>query len=215
MKSPEKLKGLYAITEDSSESDSLISRVEQALKGGARIVQYRDKSSDHDRRLRECRSLVELCSQYAVPLIVNDDTELARATNAGGVHLGREDGDLVEARKKLGDDAIIGISCYNRMDLAVEAVAAGADYIAFGRFFPSSTKPDAVQADTDLLRQARETLGVPMVAIGGITPENGGFLIDAGADMLAVVHGIFGQADVQDACSRFTRLFRQTEILPS
>lgn len=206
------LKGLYAITDASLASDKdIVTQVELALRGGARAIQYRDKHQDHRQKAEEAAALLRLCRTAGVPLIINDDVELAAAIQADGVHLGRDDPNPGEARRRLGPGAIIGISCYNRLDLAFRAQAADADYVAFGRFFPSSIKPQAVQAKLDLLTSARAALKLPIVAIGGITPENGGPLIAAGADMLAVIHGIFGQADIPRACQDFNKLFEETE----
>lgn len=206
------LQGLYVITGDRSEASwTLTDGVEQALRGGARLVQYRDKSTERARRDREAAALVQLCRRYRTPLIVNDDLELARAVEADGVHLGREDGDPAAARQRLGRGKLIGVSCYNRFDLAVAAAEAGADYVAFGSFFPSPTKPQAVRADPELLRRARRSLPIPVVAIGGITPENGRALITAGADMLAVISAVFDQADISAAARDFSDLFEQPE----
>ena len=207
-----KLRGLYAITDRRlAEHQGLETQVAEALEGGASIIQYRDKSGDAGCRLRDAGALLRLCREAGALLIINDDVELAGITGADGVHLGRGDGNPSAARARLGPDAIIGISCYDRFERAQAAQEAGADYVAFGRFFPSATKPEAVQADPDLLKRARGLLSIPAVAIGGITPENGRALIDAGADMLAVVHGVFGQPDVRAACRRFTRLFEHLE----
>jgi thiamine-phosphate pyrophosphorylase len=188
-------------------TQSLIRRVELALAGGARLVQYRDKSRDLSLRLAQARALGTLCDAAGVPLIINDDIQLAAAVSADGVHLGRDDPDPREARRLLGPSALIGVSCYDRLDLAEAAQAAGADYVAFGSFFPSSTKPLAVRADLDLLRQARRRIRLPLVAIGGITPENGAALIEAGADLLAVVSGVFGAPDLRAAAAAYARLF--------
>ncbi len=203
-------KGLYAITDrELASGEGIIRQVEQALAGGVRAVQYRDKGTDRERRRQEARALLELCRSRCVPLIINDDPELAAAIGADGVHLGKGDAGILQAREILGPQALIGVSCYNHLDLALAAEAQGADYVAFGRFFSSSTKPDAVQADLALLREARPLLHIPIVAIGGITPENGGPLVAAGADMLAVIHGLFGQPDIRAACERFNTLFEQ------
>jgi thiamine-phosphate pyrophosphorylase len=205
------LTGLYAITNASlTEADTLIRQVEQALIGGTRIIQYRNKFRDKNanQRLQTCLALRELTRRYDALLIVNDDVELARITQADGVHLGMDDMNPQQAREQLEQDKIIGISCYNRFDLAKQAVKAGADYVAFGSFFPSTTKPDAVKAEIEILKQAKETLDVPIVAIGGITPENGQALIEAGTDMLAVVDGVFGQTDIEAAARRFHDLFQ-------
>jgi len=203
------LTGLYAITDSSQ--NQLESKVELALKGGARILQYRDKSSDQTRRLTQAKRLLDLCRRHDAIFIINDDVELAKAIGADGVHLGRDDHDIESARIALGNEAIIGLSCYNQLDLAVSAQNAGADYVAFGRFFPSSTKPHAVQAEIELLSAAKRTLRLPIVAIGGITPENGALLIEAGADMLAVIQGLFAQQDIRTAAEQFQKLFVQNE----
>ncbi len=200
--------GLYVITDGAStDSGQLSERVARAVAAGAAAVQYRDKSADAGRRLQEARALVEICRAAGVPLIVNDDVELAAQAEADGVHLGRDDGDIGRARRRLGRGALIGVSCYNELERARHGAAAGADYLAFGRFFPSATKPDAVQANPELLSTARRTLALPLVAIGGITPENGGPLIAAGADLLAVIHGVFGAPDIGAAAAAYVRLF--------
>lgn len=204
-----RLHGLYVITDTALCAGRLEAMVEQALLGGARVVQYRDKSDDTGRRLAEAKALAELCREHAALLIVNDDIELARASGAQGVHLGREDGALATARTALGPEAVIGLSCYNDFSRAQRAQQDGADYIAFGRFFPSQTKPGAVQADPGLLRRGRLELDRPLVAIGGITPENARSLIAAGAHMLAVIHAVFGARDIRAACESFTALFEE------
>jgi len=207
-----RLRGLYAITPaDASRPGELLPRVAAALQGGARILQYRDKGPDRARRRANAEALKKQCQIYGALLIINDDVELAGEVGADGVHIGRDDGDIGHARRKLGHEAIIGISCYNQLPLAIQAQAAGADYVAFGRFFPSLTKPQAVQAHPELLSEARRALRVPVVAIGGITPENGASLIQAGADMLAVVNAVFGQQDIEAGCRRFLPLFDNPE----
>ena len=209
-----RLRGLYVITSAATDDTAaLIHKVTQALAGGAALIQYRDKSTDTARRLAEARALQNLCRNYQVPLIINDDVALARATQAQGVHLGAEDAAVGDARQQLGRAAIIGVSCYNNLSRAQAAAEAGADYIAFGRFFPSRTKPQAVIASVELLRAARAELSIPLVAIGGITPDNAAPLLAAGADMLAVVEGIFGAEDAQSAARRYTHLFEQQESL--
>ncbi len=201
------LTGLYAVTNQPQDSAQLIKQVSMALAGGARIIQYRDKSSDHARRIDEAGALLSLCHQHQVPLIINDDIELACQIQADGVHLGQQDAALKDARDKLGEHCIIGISCYNDFSLAQQAVADGADYIAFGAFFPSGTKPSALAASRDLLHRAKQELEIPVVAIGGITPHNAAALLDAGADMLAVVQGLFAQPDIKLAARAFSSLF--------
>lgn len=208
------LRGLYAITDSRSTVRDLVEQVEQALTGGARVIQYRDKNGSPLLRERQAAGLLQICRAAGVPLIINDDLELAARLGADGVHLGRDDPSPLQARQALGATALIGVSCYNRLQLAVEAQWEGADYVAFGRFFASSSKPQAVQATPELLLQARARLKLPIVAIGGITSENGAPLISAGADMLAVIHGIFGQPDIRLACEHFARLFETTEASP-
>ncbi len=167
-----RLRGLYAITDPVLLPDErLLAGVAAAIRGGARLVQYRDKGRDRDRRLAQARALARLCSESDALLIVNDDPELAAEAGAHGVHLGRDDAPVAEARRLLGESAIIGVSCYADPARA-ERFAAEADYLAFGRFFPSRTKPDALPADPALLGDARR-LGRPLAAIGGITADNG------------------------------------------
>ncbi|WP_266183893.1 thiamine phosphate synthase [Dyella humicola] len=197
-------RGLYVIT-DGPRPD-LLEVVAQALAGGAQLVQYRDKTTDSARRLAEARVIQALCADRGIPMIVNDDIELARAAGADGVHLGEDDGDVAAARNALGQQAIIGVSCYDSLERARALAAAGADYVAFGAFFPSPTKPNAGRASPELLRQSA-ALGVPRVAIGGITPDNGGSLIEAGADYLAVISAVFGAPDVRAAAECFAQLF--------
>lgn len=201
-------RGLYAITDSHLiPADKLTDQVAAAIRGGAAVIQYRDKSSSPEQRQQQTATLVSLCHDHGIPLIINDDAELAAAAGADGVHLGKSDSTLRSARKRLGANAIIGVSCYNELERAVEAAREGADYVAFGRFFPSQSKPDAVTADPELLRQARQRLSIPVVAIGGITPENGPPLVTAGAQLLAAIHGVFGQADTEAAARRYAELF--------
>lgn len=197
--------GLYAITPDCEDFTLLLSRVEAALTGGARVIQLRDKR--HRISQAGADRLLQLCHAYQVPLIVNDDIELAERIGADGVHLGREDAGASQARDRLGGEAILGISCYADLRRAISAEKAGATYVAFGAFFPSVTKPNATLAPIELLTSAKAVLTCPIVAIGGITPENGAVLLEAGADLLAAIDGIFRPQDPQQAVRRFTRLF--------
>jgi thiamine-phosphate pyrophosphorylase len=196
--------GLYAIT-DGPRAD-LIEVCAAAIAGGAAMLQYRDKTADSMRRHAEASALADLCARYRVPLIVNDDVALAAAAGASGVHLGEDDDDLAAARALLGADAIIGVSCYDSLDRARHLAAAGADYLAFGAFFASPTKPQARSATPQLLREAK-ALGVPLVAIGGITADNGAELIEAGADFLAVISAVFAAVDVAAASRMLANLF--------
>jgi thiamine-phosphate pyrophosphorylase len=192
------VRGLYAITQtDNKSPDTIINEVAAAIKGGAVIVQYRDKNPIDAPFL--ARELVKICHQHNVPLLINDDIDLAALVGADGVHLGREDGAVAQARKQLGSDAIIGVSCYNFVEQAVAAEAQGATYAAFGRFFPSSSKPLAAPAQIETLRQAKLELTIPIVAIGGILPNNAAQLLAAGADLLAVIGGIFDHQPEQSA----------------
>jgi len=184
---------LYLITPETPDSALLVERIRAVLPFTA-LLQYRDKLSDPHLQLERAHALKALCDEFAVPLIINDDVALAKAVDAAGVHLGEDDGAIADARARLGGDAIIGASCYDRIELAGDAVAQGADYIAFGALFPSSTKPNARRATPELFAQASR-LPVPRVAIGGITPDNVRTAIAAGADLAAVISGVFDAAD--------------------
>lgn len=206
-----RLHGLYAIADTQYlPAARLAPAVEAAIAGGARVIQYRDKRHDAASRVRQARDLAAICRRHGVLFLVNDDVVLAEAAGADGVHLGRGDMLPAAARRLLGPGKIIGVSCYNELERALAAERAGADYVAFGSFFPSRTKPQAVRATPDLLRAAKQRLPIPVVAIGGITPENGAALIEAGADMLAVIEGVFAQPDVRAAARHYARLFPET-----
>ena len=202
------LAGLYVIADTSSiDAARLVDSVALAIAGGAHVIQYRDKAGDRESRLRQATALARLCENHRVPLIINDDPKLAADVGAAGVHLGRTDPSLTKIRRRLGSQAIIGISCYNQIELALAAEAEGANYVAFGSFYSSTTKPKAVRALPELLQTAKQQLNIPVVAIGGITPENGAALINAGADSLAVIQGVFKQADIRQAAYRYALLF--------
>ena len=201
-----RISGLYAITPGESDTAVLLRKVKLALLGGAQVLQYRNKTADAALCLEQARALKALTQEFSVPLIINDDAVLAQRVEADGVHLGGEDVSVATARAVLGSGKIIGVSCYNRMALAHEAVRQGASYVAFGSFFASSVKPDALVATPDLLRQARREIAVPLVAIGGITAQNCMQLLDAGADALAVISEVFGAADIQNAARQLANL---------
>jgi len=203
-----RLHGLYAITDSALMPDTttLLQSVEAALRGGASIIQYRDKSDDLAQRLTQARLLAALCQRYARPLVINDDISLAEAVGVG-VHLGQKDGNPTSARKRLGPDCIIGVTCHNRLDLALKAQQQGADYVAFGAFFPSATKPDATPAPLSLLQDAKQQLHLPVVAIGGLSVDNAPRVISSGADMVAVIHQLFSAPDITYQAQRFTALF--------
>lgn len=197
-------KGLYLITPDEADSARLLARVEPLLPFTA-CLQYRNKAADAALRARQAGLLQAVCAEAGVPLIVNDDAALAAAVGAEGVHLGEEDGDIAVARASVGD-AIVGMSCYDDLALAEHAAAMGADYIAFGAFFPSPTKPNARRASPDLLRDSAR-LRLPRVAIGGITPDNARPLVAAGADLIAVISGVFDAPDPIHAARAYRALF--------
>ncbi|MEQ1666818.1 MAG: thiamine phosphate synthase [Sulfuriferula sp.] len=201
------ISGLYAITPETDNTAALLAAVTAALQGGASVVQYRDKSDNVARQHEQASELLLLCREFNVPLIINDSLRLADLIGADGVHIGRDDGAIHAARIILGADKIIGVSCYQSIALAEQAQAAGADYVAFGSFFPSTTKPHAPLADIALLRLATQTIHVPIVAIGGITLANAGSLIDAGADALAVISTLFDNEDVAATARQFADLF--------
>lgn len=204
------LRGLYCITDSQLTEQSplsIVQMVEQALLGGARIIQYRDKLATAGQQLETADRLCQLCKEKGALFLVNDDPELARQVDAHGVHLGQTDSNLSAARTLLGKDKIIGITCHADLPLALTAQQQGADYVAFGRFFPSQTKPEASPASADFLPKAREALEIPIAAIGGITIDTGSGLLAGGADMLAVIHAVFGQQDIQQAAHQLARLF--------
>ena len=199
-------RGLYLITPDEADTGRLLARVAPLLDQGVTWLQYRNKAADAALRQEQALALQALCVQAGVPLLVNDDAALALAVGAAGAHLGEDDGDIAGARARLGTHAILGASCYDDMDRARRAVAAGASYVAFGAFFPTTTKATTRRASPALLREAA-TLGVPRVAIGGITPVNARPLVAAGADLLAVVGGVFDAPDPVAALRAYLRCY--------
>ena len=203
-----KLHGLYAITDEKlMPENNFSSLAETALSAGVSVLQYRDKSHNTEKRLAQARQLKKQCDQNNTVFIINDDVDLAVAVDADGVHIGINDSSYANARDRLGENKIIGVTCYNQFETALQAQNLGADYVAFGSFFASSVKPDAVVASRDLLLRAKQQLNIPVCAIGGITLHNSPELIDAGADMLAIITGVFGADDIQLACESFNELF--------
>lgn len=198
--------GLYGVTP--AYSEKLIVSIELALKGGMQVLQYRDKSLGTEERLNNAQIIRELCNKYSACFIVNDDVSLAMKVDADGVHIGKDDGDIAQVRQHIGGK-ILGISCYNSLDNAKHAQELGADYVAFGRFFPSKTKPHAVPAGIDLIHLAKSQLMIPVVAIGGITLNNASALIETGADAIAVIDGLFHQPDVEATARKFVGLFNK------
>jgi len=207
-----KLAGLYAITPDEPGTDILVRKVGQALRGGASAVQYRNKSAGPELRLGQGRALAALCRAAGAAFIVNDDLELALELDADGAHLGADDGDLVEARRRLGQAKLLGASCYNRMELAEAAALAGVDYLAFGSVFSSATKPGAVRAPLAIFAEARRRFALPLVAIGGITLQNAPQVFAAGADAVAVISALFDAGDIAERAAGFTRFLQQQRM---
>lgn len=201
--------GIYAITDCQNLADTdLLDKTEKILSVGVSLFQYRNKDLQKNRQRVLAQKLQSLCHQYKTPFIVNDDVSLARELSADGVHLGQHDDNIKIARQVLGQK-IIGVSCYNDLNRAIVAEQNGADYVAFGSFFPSITKPDATTATIDLLLKAKSSLNIPIVAIGGITSENGKALIDANVDFLAVISGLYANTDTIKATQAYKNLFNK------
>jgi len=212
------ISGLYAVTPELADTESLLWMVSQAISGGARLFQYRNKSADRDCMLEQATALRKLTGEAGAQLIINDDFELALRVSADGVHLGRGDfagqpvPGLISAIRQQAlasgiPSFIVGISCYDQLERAIAAENAGANYVAFGSFYPSATKPDAVRANPALIVKAKRQLSLPIVAIGGITVQNAPELIAAGADALAVVTALFNSEDIQSRASAFIALY--------
>ncbi len=203
---PSSIKGLYAITPDQLDTAELLRKTKLVLQGGATVLQYRNKLADADLQLIQAVALRNLTREFGAIFIINDNALLAQQVAAEGVHLGGADGTIAAARALLGNDKLIGVSCYNRFHLAHSAVQNGADYVAFGAFFASSVKPNVPFASLALLQQARREIALPIVAIGGITVENGASLIAAGADALAVISGVFSAPDIKYSARQFSEI---------
>lgn len=202
-------RGLYAIPPECHDTDQLLAQCRAALAGGAKLLQYRNKRGSARLRLEQARALNELCRAFAVPLIINDDVELCRTVNASGVHLGRDDEALLQARQQLGSSAIIGGSCYNDLARAQRAVEAQVSYLAFGSCFVSSTKPQASRCAAHILQEAARHWSLPIVAIGGITAENGASLVGAGVDLLAVISDVFDADNITKRALQYQSIFTQ------
>ena len=203
--------GVYAVTDCERLSGSeLLDRTSRILEAGVSAVQYRNKSGDAARKAAEAAAIGALCRQHGVPLVINDDVDLALAVGADGIHLGADDESCTRARARLGTGGLIGISCYDNMQTAVAAQDDGADYVAFGAFYPTRTKQPRSRADIELLERASRQLHIPIVAIGGITPDNAAPLLAAGADLLAVVSSLYGDPDPAAVVRRFRRLYAST-----
>lgn len=212
MNGPGWQRGLYLLTPDEADTERLLERVSQVLEA-ASLLQYRNKAADHALRRRQAGALLRTCRDAGVPLIVNDDVALAADIGADGVHLGEDDTDVASARALLGAGAIIGVSCYDDLGRARSAARTGADYLAFGAYFPSTTKPLARRAGLALLRDSA-ALELPRVAIGGITPDNARTLVDAGADLVAVISGVFDASDPPAAAHAYRACFDPIPMPP-
>ena len=204
----DRLRGLYAITDEHLIPETEFAAViEQALRGGTAIIQYRDKSADDAKRQEQAASRRSLCDRYGALLIINDDTALAKKVAADGVHLGEHDTSIEQARSTLGEEVVVGVSCYNQLDRAVAAQANGADYVAFGAMFTSPTKLHARSASLGLVSRARSQLDIPICAIGGIDESNAAGVIKAGADMTAVISGLFAAKNIRRTAETIAGLF--------
>lgn len=201
------IRGLYAIADTGTIDEAkLLEKVGQVLAGGCRVLQYRDKSNNKEKRLHQAKQLRAICRQTSTVFIINDDAELAMQVNADGVHCGRNDAAISET-KSLYPGLLIGASCYNSLQRARQVAEEGADYLAFGRFFSSQTKPEAAAADINILQQAKQKFDQPLVAIGGVMPENAGILISCGASAVAVIGGVFSATDPYLSSQKISALF--------
>lgn len=205
------MKGLYLVTPDWEDTARLLAAAEAALEGGARMLQYRHKSAAAGLRREQASGLLALCRRHGVPLIINDHVDLCLALDADGVHVGGTDVPVREARRAVGPSKIVGVSCYGELQRARDARAAGASYLAFGGFYPSLVKRYTFRTGFDLVREARAEFDLPLVVIGGMTPENAAPLVGRGADMVAAISAVFAAADPKAAAQSFGALFTQQE----
>ena len=204
------IKGLYAITPDSADLNTLIQKTQWAIEGGAFMVQYRSKILNRDVKMQQCAAILRLCREYEIPCIVNDDVDMCRILEADGVHLGEKDDNIAEVRHILGENAIIGSSCYDQLDRAKSAQKEGASYVAFGAMFPTSTKPNAPRATLELLREAKREIQIPIVAIGGITVNNAHDVIKTGIDAIAVITSLYEAKTIKETAETFAKMFHET-----
>jgi thiamine-phosphate pyrophosphorylase len=205
------MRGLYLVTPDWVDTGRLLAATEAGLRGGAALVQYRNKAADGALRLEQATALLALCRRHGRPLVINDHLQLCMRLDADGVHLGAADGSLALARQVLGPDKIVGASCYGELALAHAAQEAGASYAAFGGFYPSPVKKYAFVTAPAILEQARAELALPLVAIGGMTVENAAPLVARGADLVAAITAVYGEAAPETAARRFQALFSGEE----
>lgn len=205
-----KISRLYAITPDLENTDDLLSRTRQVLEGGARLIQYRNKLAGDILLKEQARLLLQLCREYQVPLIINDRLDLAIEIDADGLHVGQDDVSVAKARDRLGWNKIIGVSCYNNLELALQAEKEGADYVAFGAFFSSLTKPNALSVPADLMNLAKKKVSIPIVGIGGIKLTNAKTVIQAGCTAIAVCNDLFQTENIKVTATQFSQLFAET-----
>jgi thiamine-phosphate pyrophosphorylase len=201
------MKGLYAITPDTTSTDALARIADEALRGGIDFLQYRNKLAGASLRKEQAQMLLRMARAFNVPLIVNDDVALAAQIDADGAHVGRDDGEVSAARRAL-PGKLLGASCYASLEAARAAIADGADHVAFGSVFSSVTKPGATRVPLELFSRARN-LGVPLIAIGGITLDNAGLAVSAGADCIAVISDLFGAPDIAGRAARYRSIFEK------
>jgi thiamine-phosphate pyrophosphorylase len=201
------IKGLYAITPDMADLNTLIQKTQLAIEGGAFMVQYRSKIHDRDVKMQQCAAILRLCREYKIPCIVNDDVDMCRILEADGVHLGEKDDNIADVRRILGEDAIIGSSCYDQLNHAKQAQNEGASYVAFGAMFETLTKPNAPRATLELLREAKSQIQIPVVAIGGITMNNAHDVIETGIDAIAVINSLFEAKTIKETAETFSKMF--------
>ncbi len=205
-----KISGLYAITPELENTWNLLDKTRQALEGGAKLIQYRNKSANRILLREQARLLLQLCREYEIPLIINDYLDLAMEIDADGLHVGQHDAAILEARDQLGCNKIIGASCYNNLDQAIRAEKEGADYVAFGAFFPSLTKPNTVSVTVNLIGEAKKKITVPIVGIGGIRLTNARMVIQSGCAAIAVCNDLFQSENVKVKAARYAQLFAET-----
>ena len=204
------IRGLYAITPDSADLNTLIQKTQWAIEGGAFMVQYRSKILNRDVKMQQCAAILRLCREDEIPCIVNDDVDMCRILEADGVHLGEKDDNIAEVRHILGEDAIIGSSCYDQLNRAKSAQKEGASYVAFGAMFPTSTKPNAPRATLALLKEAKREIQIPIVAIGGITVNNAHDVIKTGIDAIAVITSLYEAKTIKETAETFVKMFHET-----
>jgi thiamine-phosphate pyrophosphorylase len=205
-----KISGLYAITPDLNHTNDLLNKTRQVLEGGVKLVQYRNKSANDSLRREQAKLLLPLCREHNALLIINDHLEIAIEIDADGVHVGKNDVSVSAAKNQLGQNKIVGTSCYNQLDLAMQAQKDGADYIAFGAFFSSLTKPNAVSVSISLVNQAQKALSIPIVGIGGIQLTNARTVIQSGCAAIAVCHDLFQAENIKATAEHYVQLFAET-----